>query len=189
MGIKEKFLKEFTRQILIEINNRESNNLPINIVKEMPQNVNILVSPSNKQLSTHIINEIKNPGLEQYIPIRKDIIIKPIEPLQGYNQTYIEGKLYLGKLTSLINDSQLISIECPGVGRYLAIRRKNQTITSTIILNNEEIEKIIDSFSIMAKIPRIGGVFKAVVNNLLITAIETHNGDRFIISKVPKNIK
>ena len=52
-------------------------------------------------------------------------------------------------------------------------------------MDKNEINSILDYFSNETKIPRTGGVFKAILGNLIITAIDSEfGGPRFIITKI-----
>lgn len=94
----------------------------------------------------------------------------------------------LNKINELIRDNSINSIETIGVGRPLLIRkmRGEQAIVTKIMLTKEDINQILNSFSIQARIPRIGGIFRAIVGNLLITAVDSEfgGGPKFVISKV-----
>lgn len=90
----------------------------------------------------------------------------------------------LGKLDPLILDTKVTTLECPGPGKFVFVKILGRTSPTRITLSEEEIKKAIDTFSKESKIPVIGGLFKAAVGNLIITAvISDFVGSRFIINK------
>jgi hypothetical protein len=91
----------------------------------------------------------------------------------------------LGKIELLLKDNFVQSIECLGPGQNILIKRQNQITPTRLILNSEEIKNIINNFSQNAKIPIVGGVLKAAVGNLIISAvISEFVNSRFIINKI-----
>ena len=88
------------------------------------------------------------------------------------------------KLDTLIKDPAVQIIECPGAGKNILVRVRNKANVTRIILTEAEINSIIDYFSKTAKIPMVGGILKAAVGNLLISAVVSeYVGSRFIINK------
>jgi len=91
----------------------------------------------------------------------------------------------LGKIEILLQDPSLQSLECPGPGKNILVKKGNQITPTRTILSQQEINNIINSFSQQAKIPSTGGILKAAVGNLIISAvISEFVGSRFIISKL-----
>lgn len=96
----------------------------------------------------------------------------------------IAGDWDLGKLNQFLADRELTMIECPGPGKFIFVRKVGRVNLTKISLSQEEIDRVIERFSEKAKIPVIGGVFKASVDDLTISAvISDFVGSRFIISK------
>jgi len=90
----------------------------------------------------------------------------------------------LGKIEPLLNNPEIFSIECPGPEKFIIIKRGNLRTPIKLILGKDEIESILNYFSQQTNIPRVGGVFKAILNNVIITAIASEfAGPRFIITK------
>lgn len=99
------------------------------------------------------------------------------------NQT--PRQLALGKITSIISDPAVISVECPGPGKNILVNRSGVIQTAPIVLSAEEIKEIMREISEQTRIPLIIGVFKAAINNLIITAvISEFVGTRFVIQKM-----
>ena len=111
----------------------------------------------------------------------KTQIIQEIKPEsrskpQGFN---------LGKLEQLLKDPLIQSIECPGQGQNILIKKYNKIQGTKITLSQQEINDIITSFSMQAKIPVFGGILKAAVGDLIISAVVSEViGSRFVINKI-----
>jgi hypothetical protein len=92
--------------------------------------------------------------------------------------------LNLGKLRSVFLDSSVTGVECQGPSKNILINRSGRIQASQITLSPQEIKDILQEFSQKTKIPLISGIFKALYNNFLITAIISETaGNRFIIEK------
>lgn len=90
----------------------------------------------------------------------------------------------LGKLDPIIADKTVTSIECPGPEKLVLAKSLGRVTITRISLSEEEIKKVVNTFAEAARIPMIGGIFKAAVGNLVITAvISDFVGSRFIINK------
>lgn len=188
------FLQEFTKELII-------NSTPKEFLKKLEKEEQekheelILGEDLNKesQLEPSIINEEiqEKQKTLPLMPLPPRQTIKPIQvpspsliPKNANRFSNYQG-LELGKITPIIVNQGVISVECPGPGKLISVRSIGKATPTKMILNKEEINSIIESFSQQAKIPRIGGVFKAIVNNLVITAIDSDvAGPRFIITKV-----
>ncbi|MEM3113105.1 MAG: hypothetical protein QXI33_01625 [Candidatus Pacearchaeota archaeon] len=194
--IKESFLYEFTKELILNsapayVRDKETEReLKMNEIKEkidtqLSLDENKEQTFKNSKTITNTQN-IQIDNRKKYLN-RQD---KPISPIPEYNQpaTFenkrLEG-LYFGKIQNMVYDQNVVSIECPGPGKFIIISTITKIIPTKIMLSKNEINSIIESFSQEARIPRIGGVFKAIVNNLIITAIDSEfAGPRFIISKI-----
>jgi type IV secretory pathway ATPase VirB11/archaellum biosynthesis ATPase len=106
--------------------------------------------------------------------------------LQHIQPIPTEVQIDLGKLNSLIQDPLVRSIECDGPEQNVMVRgATNESKTTAIVLNEEEIIQIIDIFSKSSKIPVSGGVFRVVVGKLVLSAITSEVvGSKFIIRKL-----
>lgn len=91
----------------------------------------------------------------------------------------------LGKLNPYLEDSNIDSIEVEGENEKIYVVGAMGKKPASIVLNHEEIEAIIDKFSLEAKIPKVEGLFKVSINNLILTAmISNVISSRFIIKKI-----
>ncbi len=143
----------------------------------------------------------------QQIPVKKlrrsisESLAKPIppktppqlQPSMGTVQPEAQPRpedLELGKLASFLKDQSIQSIECPGPGRNLLLKRYGKINTTKVTLNQVEITNIINNFAQQARIPVVGGILKAAVGDLVISAvISDFVGSRFILNKiVPYNL-
>lgn len=91
----------------------------------------------------------------------------------------------LGKIEKLLRDKTLQSIECPGPGKRILVKKLGSINSTPIILGQPEITNVIQSFAKQAKIPIMGGMLKAAVGDMVISAvISKYVGSRFIINKL-----
>jgi len=115
--------------------------------------------------------------------------IKALKEIKPEAKPRPEG-FALGKIDYLLKDREIQSIECPGPEKNLLVKKYNKINTTQITLNQEEITDILYSFAMQAKIPVVGGILKAAVGNLVVSAvISEFVGSRFIITKLtPYNL-
>jgi hypothetical protein len=89
------------------------------------------------------------------------------------------------KLKPILSDPRVFEIECPGPNKFILVKTTTKILNSGIKLNQNEIKSIIEYFSVQTRIPLIGGFFKAVKDNLLISSVFSEiAGSRFIIKKL-----
>ena len=194
--LSENFLYEFTKELIL-------NSAPAYLRDkelDMQEKELKIKKDVEQKLEKPIYNQQKTPIIQkpEYVQINKpNIYIQKDNAYQNQNlnkneltpsaSEELQG-IQLGKIRGMINDLNVISIECPGPNKFIIISTLTKVIPTQIMLNKNEINRIIESFSIESKIPRIGGVFKAIVNNLVITAIDSeYAGPKFIISKIRGN--
>ncbi len=90
----------------------------------------------------------------------------------------------LGKLSQLLRDPSVFSVECPGPNKNILVNKSGRLQMTQIILTKEEIDSIMEEISERTKIPIMGGLFKAAMGDVLITAvISDYIGSRFVIQK------
>ena len=169
MNIANKFLKKFTEELIL-------NSAPVYFLEkiedkkrqEFRKNINLELEPIIK------IKELKAEGKTE-TEINEDV--------EESEELYEENGIK--KIMPLLEDPLVTRIECIGPGKFLLINKNLQINSVKLTLDKNEINYILNYFSQEAKIPRIGGVFKAIVNNLIITAIDSEfGGPRFIITKI-----
>ncbi len=105
-------------------------------------------------------------------------------PVPSSRKVILE-ELYNGKLKGLINDPSVSSIECIGPKIPLNIFRYGQKMRTKIYLSKKEIKRLLEEISVKSKIPLSDGVFRVIVNNLLINAVISDIvGTKFLIKKL-----
>ena len=141
------------------------------------------------------ISPLKKPFLKKLKKIiRKQQIKTPpqvqaLQQLQPQYQPKPAG-FNLGKIEIFFKDPYVQSIECPGPGQNILVKKMNHVTPTRMTLNREEIDSIINSFSQNAKIPVVGGILKAAVGNLIISAvISEFVGSRFIINRIASPVQ
>lgn len=132
----------------------------------------------NKKLTNRFVRKIKKPILripETHLPPR----------FQYLKPTASNIQIDLGKLNPLINDYAIDAIECVGADKNILVKGKMGTKPTGIILTKEEIEKIINKFSEITKIPINEGIFKVATGKLILNSIVSKNlGSKFTIKKI-----
>jgi hypothetical protein len=92
----------------------------------------------------------------------------------------------LGKVISFLNDPSVFAVECKGEGQNLLVNRQGNILVTQLSLSKEEIDNLLDEISRKTRIPVMSGVFKAVFDDYIITAvISEFVGKRFVIQKRP----
>lgn len=151
--------------------------MPLEIKKQTPPTIKkAQFQPSQFQASKQINQEIP-PQIRALKEIKPEAKPRP----EGFA---------LGKIDFLLRDREIQSIECPGPGKNLLVKKHNNINTTRITLDQEEITDILYSFALQAKIPVVGGILKAAVGDLVVSAvISEFVGSRFIINKLtPYNL-
>ncbi|MEK6820593.1 MAG: hypothetical protein AABX71_02670 [Nanoarchaeota archaeon] len=180
------FLKQFTKELILQSKQERAEELGKEEVKKKEE-ILVPALPISK-----IKPQIPIKPSAKFIPHKLPIIqlsaiqteLKPKTIPELRTKPIAGEKIELGKLNPLIQDPRVTMIECPGAEKPMLVRIEGKTRVSKISLNGEEIKQIIDSFSEKTKIPVIKGLFKAIVGNLVITAVISELvGSRFIITK------
>ena len=90
----------------------------------------------------------------------------------------------MGEINKILNDKNVQMIECPGPGRNVLVKVRNNVNVTKLNLDEAEIKNIIIYFSDYARIPIVGGILKTSVEDLMISAVVSdYAGSRFIINK------
>ena len=104
-------------------------------------------------------------------PQQMPILNLPI-PQQPFGaKQYQKPDLELGRVNSMLGDPTVTGIECPGPMKNLVVNRRGRAETTDLSLSSEEIDVLMKEISEKTRIPLIYGVFKAVYQGLLITAV------------------
>lgn len=185
---RKKFLNKFTEELIKNYSGKEIIEIKIKLKErkynEIEKTKKIIEENIEKEIVSNkrdLINELKKPliigNTQQFY--KKNPIIK--QPQKSGEKLQI---LDLGKINNLIRDPTVKTIECNGEYQNIIIIDISGEKETNITLSKEEIEDIIKKFSINTKNPIQIGVFRAVYNNLEITAITSEfTSPRFIINK------
>lgn len=107
----------------------------------------------------------------------------PSAPVNNIGGPVQLGEGY-GKITPLLNDPSVSSIECAGAGKPLMIIRMGQRQVTRIVLSKDDINAILEKISDTIHIPLLEGVFRAAADNFTINAVISEMiGSRFVIKK------
>lgn len=184
------FLNEFTKELILNSGHRRKEIRKAEIISTLKEarDFNLINTSSDLlnqpaeitapvQGNTNLFSPVSAIQQQVCIPEQMPVIENlPEEQAEGF---------YLNKIQSLINDRNVVSIECPGPGKFLSVKKMGRKMITRIVLSQDDINLILDKFSEQAMIPRIGGIFKAIAENLIITAIDSDvAGPRFIITKI-----
>jgi len=138
-----------------------------------------LIAPIRKPIAPRIPMQVAQPIQQLMSPrqIPQQVNLLKAQKEIGLSQDY-------GKITPLLNDPSVSSIECQGVGKPLMIIRAGQRQITRITLSAKEIKEILQRISDAVHIPILEGVFRAAVDNFSVNAvISSMIGSRFVIKK------
>lgn len=95
------------------------------------------------------------------------------------------NQMNLGKVTQLLLDPSVISVECPGPAKNVLVNKAGKIQATPIQLTQDEIDNIIKEVSDKTRVPLVpSGLFKAAFQDLIMTAIVSElAGTRFVIQK------
>lgn len=205
------FLNRFVKEILINLSEKERVKDRIELEKlRQKLNPNSVDDIFKKMIKSESSEEKRKQVLYRKVipkvplnskPVQKPIIQKPPAQTPVSRPVNIQNNLAknpaspadknnfgesgMKKIDPLLKDISVLSIECPGPGKNLLLKRNNETNVAKIFLNQKEINDIVEDFSRQARIPIIGGILKAAVGNTVISAvISEFVGSRFIINKI-----
>ena len=105
--------------------------------------------------------------------------------VQYLKPTPMHVEVNLKKISPLVKDPLVGIIECNGPGENIYVTGTMGRKRTGIILNKEEIEEVIRTFSENTKIPIEDGMNKIVFGKLVLSAIVSEViGSKFIIKKM-----
>ena len=147
-------------------------NLPLNDVEE--------VSDRDMEISEEEPNYFLEPEMKPLI------LPAPAMPQISLSQDVSQNNVIdLGLLNPLVSDAGVNRIECGGSGRNVLVFGNMGMRKTDIVLDEDEIEKIIKSFSIAARIPLLIGTSRIVYKGLQLMATITNDMDsKFAIDKL-----
>lgn len=193
IGLSEKFLESFVKALIFHSKNQNNNSQfelsgnPIDTkLKEEPK-IELNTKPREKEKDLPDIKP-KNPELILKPSFQQKISQDPTPPRKAPTEIPLIpptlGNPDIGRLNFLIADRGISSIQCAGPGKNLTVRKGSQILTTSLILNESEINDVINKFSTITKIPMINGFMKAINNNLMFSANSGQNQSSFTIQKI-----
>jgi hypothetical protein len=206
------FFNLFTKEILLSFFEKERAKLNIEaekirqkLVEEKPVQIEfkrIIKNPAPKKITAEpmqISRYSANPAEKEdtgKIPAEYKISMssKMETPVQPYASSAIpktaivQEKPHINgykRIELFLRDPSILSIECPGTGKNILVRRFKEINMTRLSLSQTEIMEVIEEFSKQARIPLTGGILKAAVGNSVISAVVSEFvGPRFIINKI-----
>jgi hypothetical protein len=112
------------------------------------------------------------------------------EPKLPQNLSYlkptpVELEIDLGNLNPFLKDPAIDIVECHGADQEIIVKGKMGTKPTELKLSEDEIGKIISTFSQESKIPTSEGIYKVAVGKFTLSAIISPVlGSKFIISRI-----
>jgi len=95
-----------------------------------------------------------------------------------------------GKLNPLIQDPNILDIECAGSGENIIVTGTMGKKPTNIFLTREEINEIIQDISMASKIPAEPGLYRVIVKNIVFSGVISKiASSRFIIQKINYNLQ
>lgn len=197
------FILKFTQELINHSRTGEIIQLE-NIVKEEDEKEKKEIKEQKKRIKEIVKKEIILSSKEKLFPPKlppiapKKIIKRPARPLVlripetrlPPHLSYLKPsptpnvEIDLEKLNPLIKDPAVVTIEAVPEEKIIVTGRMGRKPTN-IILNKEEINKIIKKFSEKSKIPIHEGIFRVVAGKLILSAIISEVvGSKFIIKKM-----
>lgn len=139
-------------------------------------------SMSEKKMSN--IRLLQNRGIQHGMRISGDNLPEHLRYLRP-TRTESPKELELGKLVPFLKDGNVKSIEVEGPDQVVYVKGIMGKKPIDIKLTKEEIDQILETFSKVGKVPKVEGLFKVAISNLILTAIVSESiGSRFIIKKM-----
>ena len=202
------FLLEFTRQLIK--NNKNINvylldqvlkekfpkkQIEIPITKE---DIQKKIKQRNKPFRRKENPEILIKELKKTIPTDQNTkrlirnnkrILKVPEPRLPQRLAYLrptstQETLNLPKIQDLVKDPNVKTIEVEGTNQKVIVIGTMGRKSTSIILTKQEIDQILNEFSMISKIPISEGITKIAAGNLTLTSIKSGKDMHFIIRKI-----
>jgi len=140
-----------------------------------------------QERSQEIIQPLRRPIIRKQFTRPSLLIPEPKLPahLEYLKPTPTAGvEIDLGKLNPFIKDPAVRIIES-NPDEKVIVTGSMGTKPTDVILNKEDIDRVINKFSEMSKIPTTEGIYRVVVGNLILSAIISEViGSKFVIKKM-----
>ncbi len=139
------------------------------------------ISPEVREISGELIPSHFQQRGDAFPYIRRATPLMKIQP----RLSIIGERVLLGRLIPFLNDPAVLGIECPGAGKNVLVHKFGAIQTTPVVLAEDEINEIMKNVSERTRIPIIQGVFKAALDNIIVTAVVSEFvGTRFYIEKM-----
>lgn len=172
--IRHELEKEIPQFIQAQALQKQLPPQPQTIQKQIPK---LIIQKPHKQQQFSKREKFTKIFPEQRLPENRPI-------LKEISQNTPGTASGLNRISNILNDPSVLSVECPGPTKNLLVNRGGAIQTTSMTLAKEEIDSIIEEIGEKTRIPISTGVFKAAFQNLLITAvISDFVGTRFLIQK------
>jgi len=182
--MSELFLTRFIRAI-IDNSLSEEEKKKLKIIQKITEKQPAPLIQATPQPTRKIPTTPQAPYIpsKRIIPVPQFLTPPRMRPRTKGKKISIE-ELNLGKISKLLKDPSVLSIESPGPGKNILVNRAGTIQTTSITLTKNEIDNIMTEISDKTRIPLISGLFKVVLDELLLTAIiSDFVGTRFLIQK------
>ena len=203
---KNKYLDEptmtFTKELIVPSAKREEEYLgepipaftreakemkiPVQEISKKPIEVQLIRKPIVIEINQRApARQVKKPIVRYPLFIPEPKLPPHLEYLQPIPTAGVEIDLF--KLNPLIKDGAVRIIEVNPDEKVIVSGTMGTKLTD-IVLNKEDIDRVINKFSEVSKIPINEGIYKIVVGNLILSAIISETiGAKFIIKKMMIN--
>jgi len=181
-NIREDFLNFFVRNLVrLSYKPEPFRSEPLKEQIEIPKHkISIVpISPMMKRTAIETSGEQMMPSVQ----VRSTNNILPVRQL-GQNQISLGNGMSFGKISQILMDPSVFSLECPGPMKNILVNKAGRIQVSSTRLTKEEIDGIMEEISERTRIPVTPGIFKTAYQNVIITAvISEFVGTRFVIQK------
>jgi len=174
------FIRKFTFAVIKSIQSKNLSHEEKHVI-----HADLVPKVSNRVMQASL-GERTTPRIIRRIAPRQNQILRTIRPKNIVTPYEIQNEpsQNYGKITPLLNDPSVSTIECRGVGKPIIIIRAGQKQITKIILSADDIKTLLRNISDRVHIPLLEGVFRAAVDNFSINAVISEMiGSRFIIKK------
>lgn len=177
LDIREVFLQGFVRKLAMNSYTPEKA-IPKREIKKIPPQAQFHKSMMRKPALSAFHPSPFQPSQRAPPVVQAQ---RPVLPARGV----VHEPVNLGKLTNLLLDPSVLSVECPGPSKNVLVNRSGAIQATGLVLTKDEINAIINEISIKTRIPTVPGLFKVAFHDLVITAvISEFVGTRFLLKKI-----
>lgn len=150
---------------------------PIESPQPMRASMNVMQAPPRRVMPPRMVA----PPIQR-APVPQRVIQAPA-PVNAVEGPLDKEGAY-GKISPLLNDPSVSTIECIGKDKELMIVRAGQKQRTRIVLSANDIKGVLNKVADDAHIPLIEGVFRASLKGFSINAVISEMiGSRFVIKK------